>query len=693
LDIREQSREEDRMDERLGRRQFLRLSAMAAAGAAVVACQPQTVVVKETVEVEKVVKETVEVEKEVTKVVEKEVTKVVEKEKVVKETVEVARVSERQSPMFQELVIAGELPPLEERLPVVPATCVDVPADEIDLEIGKHGGACRMTHTGPQSDPYVFCMNNESLLRGPGLTGDDLQGNICKGFQVTDNATVFTFYMREGLKWSDGEPLTTEDVRFAYEDCLMNTDITPGFPQWMRSANKPTGEPMKLDVMDDYTFRIVFAETYGGFPVQVAINGWRGYFELIKPLHYAQQYHVKYTPLDKLEPLIQEAGFEKGEWGRLFNAKNPSQWDFYQARFLGFPKLNPWITSDPTTQAIIMERNPYYFKVDAEGNQLPYMDKINSQLVQDAQIAVMKIISGEVDFVSGGAQGAAVKDIPVLKENEAKGGYNVVLQDMHVTPVDIYINHTHEDPVWRQLVRDVRFRQALNYAINRQEIIEAIYNGFADPAQESADGTYDPDKANQLLDEMGLNKRDADGFRLGPDGNAFEIPFESGGQAPDISPVTEMLVEFWKEVGVNASMKTIEGGLWAERNAANELKATVYWGLLQNVWWASWSANANLWGRLWWQWISSGGEQGEEPPEEVKRFHELMDEVYVVSPDERKVMHKEYVQLLHDNLFFIVIVENAKYPTVASKKMGNVPHSGFAINASFSGEQFFYREL
>jgi len=676
----------------LGRREFLRLSAVAAAGVAAVACQPRTVIVKETVQVEKVVKETVEVTKEVTKVVEKEVTKVVEKEKVVKETVAVAQVSARQSPMFQELVKAGKLSPLEDRLPVVPATCVDVPADEIDLEIGQFGGTCRMTHTGPQSDPYVFCMNNESLLRGPGLSGDNLQGNICKGFQVTDNSTVFTFYMREGMKWSDGQPLTTEDILFAYEDVMLNTDITPAIPQWLRSANKPTGEPYKLEALDDYTFRVKFAETYGGFPVQVAINGWRGYFEFVKPKHYAKQWHTKYVKLEDLEPEIQKAGFSKGEWARLFSAKNPGQWNFYQAVFLDFPKLTPWVTSDPTTNAIIMTRNPYYHKVDKEGNQLPYMDKINSQLVQDAQIAVLKILSGEVDFVSGGAQGAAVKDYPVLKENESKGGYKVVVQDMHVTPVDVYPNLTHADPVWRKVMRDIRFRQALNYAINRQEIIEAVYNGFADPAKDCADGTYDVAKANQLLDDMGLSKKDAEGFRLGPDGKAFEVPLESGNSAPDHNPVCELLVQFWQAVGVKTSMKVIEGGLWGTRLNANELKITVYWGLENKTWWASWSAQASMWAPLWWQWISSGGKQGEEPPEEVKQFHKLMDEVYVVDPDTRKKEHLEYKKLLHDNLFFTVLVENAKYPTVASLKLGNVPKAGFAINASFSGEQFFFRQ-
>jgi len=577
------------MEERkLRRRDFLRLSAVAAAGAAAVACQPQTVIVRETVDVEKVVKETVEVEKEVTKVVEKEVTKVVEKqvEKVVKETVEVERSSARQSPMLQEMVKNGTMPPLEERLPVVPGTCVDVPAGDVDLQIGQFGGTMRMVHTSPQSDPYVFCINNESLLRCPGLTGRDIVGNICKGFQMTDGGKVFTFYMREGMKWSDGAPCTTEDILFVYEDVLENEEITPSFPTWLRSGNVPQGKPMELEVLDDYTFRITFAQPYGGFPVQLAINGWRGHNELLRPKHYMTQFHAAYTKLADLEDMIKEEGFEKGEWHRLFQAKSPARWAIYQARHIDLPKLNPWVTSDPTTNAIVMTRNPYYFKVDAEGQQLPYIDHVRSELVQDAQMAVLKIMAGEVDFVSGGAQGATVKDLPVLMENQEKGGYRVVTQDMHVTPVDVFVNMTYDDPVWRQVVRDVRFRKALSLGIDRDQIIEAVYNGFAQPASQIP-AEYDPDTANALLDEVGLDQRDADGWRLGPDGEVFDMPFEISASGPDMVPVTELIIEFWKALGLNTTMKTIEGGLRGQRQAANALQITMNWVHATVLWFQS----------------------------------------------------------------------------------------------------------
>ena len=215
---------------KLTRRDFLRLSAMAAAGAAIVACQPQTVVVKETVEVPKIVKETVEVEKEkvvekeVTKVVEKEVTKVVEKEKVV----EVEAASGRQSPVFQDLVKAGTLPPLEDRLPVSPKVVregIELPKNDIDLQIGQFGGTMRTMQPGPNSNALLFISNNEPLVNAPGVGVREpgvIWPNVFKDFKVSSDEKVFTFYIREGMKWSDGEPVTSEDFVFTYEDVLLD---------------------------------------------------------------------------------------------------------------------------------------------------------------------------------------------------------------------------------------------------------------------------------------------------------------------------------------------------------------------------------------------------------------------------------------------------------------------------------------
>jgi len=599
-----------------------------------------------------------------------------------------------ESPMLKTKVAAGLLPPVEERLPeepkVLSAERNEVPKENLDFEIGQYGGMLRMVHPDVDWDAFVFCLLNEPLISGPGILGEDIKGNILKDFEVSEDEKVFTFHMRKGLKWSDGVPVTTEDVLFAYEDVLLNEKLTPVFPRWLKAANKGDGEPMKLEVIDDYTFRISFTEPYGGFPVQLAIASWRGYTDLLKPKHYLKKFHPRYTPLEELEPLIKKEGLTKGEWWTLFNRKDHANWEFTNRTAIGFPVLTPFMIVKATQEVATFERNPYYFKVDSAGNQLPYIDKIRTVLA-DPEMCTMKIVAGEVNFAAGGHGGTALQNLPLYKENAEKGGYRVELLDMHVSPADISLNLTYPDPVWRKVVRDVRFRKALNMAINREEIVDAVYLGFAEPAT-AVPNIYNPEEANRLLDEIGLDKRDADGWRLGPDGKTFVIPFEISAASPDLVPVTELVVEYFKAVGIKTTMKVIDNALRAERKNANELQAQVFWTSLP-VWhnFAGFLAGDITSWPLWDRWYNTGGKEGEEPPADVKRFLDLVSDSLVVGPEKRQEVINEYRRLLYENIYFMPTVEKAKYPVIVAKNMGNIPHKGFALTVIFSGEQVFFK--
>jgi len=690
--------EEDEMEtKKLRRRDFLRLSAVAAAGAAAVACQPQTVIVRETVvvestpiEVTKIVKETVEVEKIVKETVE------VEKEKIVKETVEVERSSARQSPVLQEMVKNGTLPPLEERLPiesqVITQEWNEMPSDEIDLEVGQYGGTLRTVHPSPGWDPDAFIMNNEPLLRSPWLGVDDIRGNILFDYKVSPDKRVFTFYMRKGLKWNDGEPVTTDDVRFAYEDVILDEKLTPRYHQWLKTGSAARGTPMDLEIIDEYTFRISFDDAYGRFDVQVALTSWRGYTDLLKPKHYLRQFHADYTELADLEPMIQEAGLSKGEWWTFFHQKDITNWELTRQNAIDFPALYPWKMVESTEVATTLERNPYYFKVDIEGQQLPYIDTYWMQLVADVEMSTMKILAGEVDFLR---EDTALNKLPLYKENEDKAGIRVVLLKQHVDPTCIYLNHNYDDPNWQLLVGDARFRRALAMSINYEEIIDAVYSGFGEPPFMTP-GTYDPEGAAKILDELGMTQRDADGYRLAPDGSPFVINFEVAMHAPDIVPVTEMVVEYFSDVGIKTTMKVIEGGLLGQRQAANQLHAMVIWDV-EPMWrtggWTDYKPG-NGWCPLWAQWYNTEGQEGEEPPDWVKRIIEISEEMMKVSPatPEDIALFDELYQIIWDQVPWIPITQRSLYPVVVSKKIGNMPHSGFGIAANLAGEQFFFRE-
>jgi peptide/nickel transport system substrate-binding protein len=663
---------------------------MAAAGAAAVACQPQTVVVKETVEVEKEVTKVVEkeVEKEVTTVVEKEVTKVVEKEKVV----EVASVSEKQAPGLVEMVQAGSLPPLDERLPASPKVLSsarnEIPAGDLDFQVGKYGGVVRTVQPSPNWQPDIFVGTDEPLCAAPGILAEGIGGGVAESFEVSDGGKTFTFHLRPGTKWSDGEPVTTEDVQFVYEDILSNEQITPTFPAFMKTGNTAGGDPLVVEVVDNYTFTVKFTEPYEGFPAFLAILQWKGYSELLLPKHYLKNFHVNYVPLADLEPLIAEASLPAGEWWSLFGAKRVNNWDVCAEKAVDYPVLNPWYLTLFGTTTMEYSRNAYYFKVDEAGQQLPYFDGITSAVVADVEMSQLKVIAGEVDFLR---EDATIDNLALYKENADKANIRVQMLQMHVSPTDVEINQTIDDPSWRLVTQDARFRKALSHATDRPTIIDAVYYGFGDmPVHVPSE--YDTDLANQLLDEMGMTERDADGFRLAPDGQPFEIPFLLSQDASDIVPVCELVVENYKEVGVNASFQVVEGSLRGQRDAANEQYARVCWNHWPQLWWgALWDADPGRgWGRLWMDWFNSNGEAGEEPPADVQEFMGHVNRSIVVAGADRDAEIAAWKKMMYDNVYQIVTVENVPYPLIVNKDMRNVPTAGFAIAANFSLEQMWY---
>ena len=597
-----------------------------------------------------------------------------------------------EAPELAARVAAGELPPVEERLPLEPrvlsAERNDIPPEDLNFEVGKYGGILRSVQPDPSWNPDIFVMNDESLLAAPGILADGIGGNVASSFEVSPDGQVFTLTLREGIKWSDGVPVTTEDVRFTYEDFLLNDQLTKVFPRWMRSASKSDGEPLKIEIIDDYTFRISFAERYDGFPAYLSIVQWKGYTEFVKPAHYLKQWHADYTPLADLEDEIAEEGLGKGEWGALFNNRDARNWDLTRPKALGFPVLNPWMLVDQSPTTSVYERNPYYFKVDSIGQQLPYINGLRSQVVADVEMSNLKVLAGEVDFLR---EDATLDKLDLYKENEDRAGYEIVLLDMHVSPTDPRLNLTYDDPVWRQVVGDVRFRTALSHAINRDEIIDAIYFGFATPST-FVPTAYDPALANRLLDEVGLDRRDAQGFRLGPDGKTFEIPFEIAMHATDMVPVTEMIAEYWKDVGLKTTMKTIEPGLQRTRRNANELQADIGWHHGPELWWgALWDFVPAGYGMAWHTWFQTAGAEGEEPPDDVKAFIAAMDRSIARSGAERQAAIDEVREIMMENVYIILNVEDVKYPLVVNKNLGNVPTGGFAIAANFAGEQLFFK--
>ena len=600
-----------------------------------------------------------------------------------------------ESPMLTAMVESGDLPPIDERLPNEPFLVgpgVIVPASDLtDWQPGNFGGVMRFAHGSPNWNPDIFIMMNEHLLMAPGIGVDGIRGNVVRDFEVSDDNKVFTFHMREGLKWSDGMPVTTEDVRFTVENVYLNEDITPSFPTKFRAAGRPDGDPMTIEYLDDFTFRITFTEAYGGFLRELSIKGWQGYTDLLRPAHHLKQFHPDFTPLEELQPLIDAQGLED-EWWQFYNQQDCTNWELTRSECANYPVLYPWINVTEADELMKFTRNPYYFKVDTEGQQLPYIDEVRSSLVSDVEAVNIKVLAGEIDLLR---EDTALLKLPLYKEAEEKGLIQVALLDNHVDPTALFINFTFDDPMWQEVVGNVEFRKALNLAINRPEIIESVYFNLAE-APKLVPGDYDVDQANQILDSIGMDQRDDDGFRMGPDGNTFIIPIEYADHAPDIGPVGELLVEHFSDVGLKTTLKQIDTSLLGQRVNANEIQASIIWSV-QPMWpngtWTDY-VPTNRWGTEWNTWYNSGGDDGVEPPAPVKRLYELHEGRIQAIPAsaEDLALKDEIYQIHYDNIYVFNIAEKVKYALVTNAKMRNVQTGGQAIGGNNSGEQMFYVE-
>lgn len=607
-----------------------------------------------------------------------------------------------ESPMLAERVAAGELPPIEDRLPLEPYV---VRADDLvvgmDFQIGKHGGIIRLPSDSPGGDPHIYIAFNEPLIWAPGAFEYDMgiHGNVARDWESNEDGSEYTIYLREGLKWSDGVPVTTEDVRFSYEDVLLNEEITPVFPTWLRTGNRSDGTPMTIEIVDDYTFKIIFDGPYGSFPAQLAIAGWHSYAEFLRPKHYLTQFHIDYTPLEDLQPLMEAESIPEDQWFNLFNDRQlgSNLWKLTHEGGLGHPALTPWIITRSESGVFTFERNPYYFKVDEAGNQLPYIDGIRSEVIQDREAMFARAIMGEFDYIG---ERSSLKNLPLMAEAEEDGILKITLPRMHRVPVDYKLNLTYQDPVFQEVVSDVRFRKALDHAINRPEILQTFYlNQFAQLPTQVSNSEFSVEKANQLLDEMGMTERGDDGFRLSPSGEPFSILIEIGAHSQDHVPMAELITEYWKDVDINASVRAGDATLINERVLANEVQGTGIWAHV-DIWpsagWDDYLPH-NQWGRGWHDWYTSQGESGIEPPQAIQDLYDAHNRFQIAPTGsaESLAVLEEIFQSHRDNVWTFTPVEQSHYPTFFTTRIQNVPTGltdikGIVIN--YSMEQWYIEE-
>lgn len=571
-----------------------------------------------------------------------------------------------EAPMLARLVQAGKLPPVEKRLPPEPVVVKPIHS------IGKYGGTWRRLIARAGDVQLGGPLGYEPLVRWD-RTGIKVIPGVAKSWEIRDKGKTYVFHLRKGIRWSDGQPFTSADFTFWYKDRVCNKKLTPVFPNFI----SPSGNRFVVSAPDKYTVVFKFKKPNGIFLEILAFVGHGIYL----PRHYLKQFHVKYTKLEKLEKLARKEG--KDLWYDLFHSKanlhdNPD-----------LPTIRAWkLKIAPPETRVVAERNPYYWKVDPKGNQLPYIDRIAYTLIQSPEVLNLKAMSGEVDMQ--GRYISAAK-YALFQMNRKKGKYRVLVNP-GTGSICIYLNQHSKDPAMRALLQNRKFRIALSSAINRKELIEFIFSGLATPTNSVSNPIdpfylpkfskkhikYDPKLANKLLDELGM-KRDKSGIRRMPNGKPFrKILHVYGSKVAASAEMYQLVADYWREVGLEFIIKHDANTLSLIRvkNGNSDIWgysiAGLHW-IVDPIWYvplAPRSYHAPLYGRY----SASDGKSGVKPSKEFQQIIDWYAELAQTCGNEprklelgRKILNQWAEQC------YIIGIARPTVLTIVSNRFKNVP--------------------
>jgi peptide/nickel transport system substrate-binding protein len=511
-----------------------------------------------------------------------------------------------------------------------------------------------------------------------------LQTDILDSYEVKDGR-IFTFKLRAGHKWSDGQPFTTEDFRFYWEDMANNKELSPSGPSIELLVD---GQPPKVEILDEVTIRYSWDKPN---PYLIESQARAAPLWLFRPAHYLKKFHVKYTPA---EEIAKSARGGQGRWTQIFQSVDT----MYYNTNPDLPTLNPWVqTTASPAQRFVFERNPYYYRIDEKGQQLPYFDRVIFTVVA-ANLVPAKAGLGESDLQ---CRYLNLRDYTFLRKSSQTSHVNVLLWEQGSgSQLALYPNLNAKDETWAKLNRDVRYRRALSMAIDRDELNEVIYTGLAKPSNNTIMprsvlfkpeyatkwATQNTKLANSLLDEVGLDKRNDEGIRLLPDGRPAIIVIEHASEVSEDADALSLIADQWKKIGIKLLSKPQSLNNFRMRTFSGDAIMTAYAGVVTAVPSAESSPKEfcpTMQGGLQWpRWgmfIESKGKQGEKC--DMPDVAVLLDylRTWETATDDA-TRHKAWDQILQANMeqvFSIGTLNGVLQPIVVAPKVKNVPKEGY----------------
>ena len=583
-------------------------------------------------------------------------------------------------PALAARVRAGELPPVSERLPRRPHV---TRLAAMGREPGRHGGRLRMLMNRAR-DVRLMVVYGYARLVGYD-EALNLAPDILERVEVEDER-VFTLHLRPGHRWSDGEPFTSEDFRYWWEDIANHDELSPSGPPRALLAGE---EPPRFEVLDETTVRYSWDAPNPFF--LPALAGARPVY-IYAPSHWLRRYHARYSDRDRLDREAQEQG--RRSWASIHNRKDSP----YRNLDVDAPTLQPWRNVTPSpAQRYVFRRNPYFHRVDGAGRQLPYVDEV-VMTVTDTKLIPAKTGAGESDLQ---VRGLGFDDFTFLKRNEERIGRRVRLwKTTKGSHVALFPNLNTKDPAWRSLMRDERFRRALSLAVDRREINLILYRGFAIEGNNTVDessplfrpelrerwATFDLARANALLDEAGLVRRDPDtGLRLLPDGRPLVIVVETAGETSEQADILELVHDTWLKAGIKLYTKPLQRETFRNRIFAGETLMSV-WGGLENGVPGPATSPAELaptsqqqlqWPK-WGQYYQNRGRTGEpcDGPHASELLQLYREWIEALAPGRRTAIWNRMLDIHAERVYTIGIVAAIPQPVVVNARLRNVPERG-----------------
>jgi peptide/nickel transport system substrate-binding protein len=584
-----------------------------------------------------------------------------------------------EAPVLAQRVRDGTLAPLAERLPRSPKV-VDLQAE--GKTAGRYGGTLRMLMGNPRDIGQIPVYAYARLIGYD--TRLELVPDLALAIDVVDGR-IFTIRLRPGHRWSDGHPFTAEDFRYFWKDMVNDPQLgREATPHEMMAG----GELPSFEVLDTHTVRYTWTARNPMFLPALAAPAP---LMIYRPAHYLKQFHARYADAATLAAAVKAEKLH--DWSALHTRRQR----YRRPENPDLPTLDPWRnTSAPPTQRFVFERNPYYHRVDSLGRQLPYIDRIVMEIAAD-EVIPAKTGAGESDLQ---ARYIHFDNYTFLKRAEADNGMRTLLwSSARGSQVALFPNLNANDPVWRAVLRDVRVRRALSLAIDRNEINQAACFGLAQPSADTvlpqsplfretyrqAWSAHDPDQAQRLLDAAGLQRRDADGVRLLPDGRRAEITIESAGESTEEVDVLELVTDHWAKVGLKAHLRTSQRTLFRRRAAAGETLVSSFYGLNNALPSASTgpqelapTSGAQLQWPKWGEHHESMAKAGQpiDLPEAARQLALYREWLAADSDERRAAIWAQMLEHYTDQVFSIGTVNGTRQPVVVSRRLRNVPEEG-----------------